>query len=46
MMTTFAGVLVCKVGSQRQLARPLSAVQQHIPADLVVRGFRRVAIAT
>jgi transposase len=28
MMTTFAGVLVCKVGSQRQLARPLSAVQQ------------------
>jgi transposase len=28
MMTKFAGVLVCKVGSQRQLARPLSAVQQ------------------
>jgi transposase len=28
MMTKFAGVLVCKVGPQRQLARPLSAVQQ------------------
>jgi hypothetical protein len=30
MMTTkFAGVLVLKVGPQRQLARPLSTVQQH-----------------
>src|SRR5262245_13253476 len=28
MMTKFAGVLVCKVGPQRQLARPLSTVQQ------------------
>jgi transposase len=28
MMTKFAGVLVCKVGPERQLARPLSAVQQ------------------
>jgi hypothetical protein len=28
MMTKFAGVLVLKVGTQRQLARPLSAVQQ------------------
>src|SRR6266566_5467349 len=28
MMTKCAGVLVCKVGPQRQLARPLSAVQQ------------------
>jgi hypothetical protein len=28
MMTTFAGVLVLKVGPQRQLARPLSAVQE------------------
>src|SRR5438132_572994 len=28
MMTKFAGVLVCTVGPQRQLARPLSAVQQ------------------
>ena len=28
MMTKFAGVLVLKVGPQRQLARPLSAVQQ------------------
>ena len=28
MLTKFAGVLVCKVGPQRQLARPLSAVQQ------------------
>jgi transposase len=27
-MTKFAGVLVCKVGPQRQLARPLSASQQ------------------
>jgi len=28
MMTKFAGVLVCTVGPQRRLARPLSAVQQ------------------
>jgi transposase len=28
MMTKFAGVLVLKVGPQRQLARPLSAVQE------------------
>jgi transposase len=28
MMTKFAGVLVCKVGLQRLLARPLSAIQQ------------------
>ena len=28
MMTKFAGVLVCQVGPQRRLARPLSAVQQ------------------
>jgi hypothetical protein len=28
MATKFAGVLVLKVGPQRQLARPLSAVQQ------------------
>jgi transposase len=28
MMTKFAGVLVCKVGPARPLARPLSAVQQ------------------
>ena len=27
-MTKFAGVLVCQVGPQRRLARPLSAVQQ------------------
>ena len=29
MMTKFSAVMVIKVGSQRQLARPLSAVQQH-----------------
>jgi transposase len=28
MMTKFAGVIVWKVGTQRQLARPLSALQQ------------------
>jgi transposase len=28
MMTKFAGVLVCKVGPRRQLARPLSTIQQ------------------
>jgi hypothetical protein len=28
MMTTFAAVMVVKVGAQRQLAQPLSAVQQ------------------
>jgi hypothetical protein len=38
MMTKFAGVMVIKVGSQRQLAHPLSTVQQqyllalHVPA--------------
>jgi transposase len=37
MMTTkFAGLLVLKVGGQRQLARPLSAVQQHYLAALEV----------
>lgn len=34
MMTKFAGVLVLKVGRQRQLARPLSAVQQQFLAAL------------
>jgi transposase len=29
MMTKFAAVIVVKVGSQRQLAQPLSTVQQH-----------------
>jgi transposase len=29
MMTKFAAVMVVKVGAQRQLAQPLSAVQQH-----------------
>jgi transposase len=29
MMTKFAGVMVLKVGDQRQLAHPLSRVQQH-----------------
>jgi transposase len=29
MMTKFSAVMVVKVGSQRQLAQPLSAVQQH-----------------
>ena len=28
LLTKFAGVLVLKVGAQRHLARPLSAVQQ------------------
>jgi transposase len=36
MMTKFAGVLVCKVGPQRQLARPLSAVQQQYLVALQV----------
>lgn len=34
MMTKFAGVLVLKVGRQRQFARPLSAVQQQFLAAL------------
>jgi hypothetical protein len=38
MMTKFAGVLVCKVGPARPLARPLSAVQQQY---LVALGGRR-----
>ena len=29
MMTKFAAVIVVKVGTQRQLAQPLSTVQQH-----------------
>jgi hypothetical protein len=29
MMTKFAAVMVIKVGSHRQLAQPLSTVQQH-----------------
>ena len=29
MLTKFAAVMVLKVGDQRQLARPLSPVQQH-----------------
>ena len=31
LMTKFAGVMVIKVEGQRQLAHPLSTVQQHIP---------------
>ena len=34
MMTKFAGVIVLKVGRQRQLARPLSALQQQSLAAL------------
>jgi len=34
MMTKFAGVIVLKVGTQRQLARPLSALQQQYLAAL------------
>jgi transposase len=34
MMTKFAGVIVLKVGRQRQLARPLSALQQQYLAAL------------
>jgi hypothetical protein len=29
MMTKFAAVVVIKVGDQRQIAHPLSTVQQH-----------------
>jgi len=36
MMTKFAGVLVLKVGPQRQLARPLSTVQQQYLSALGV----------
>jgi transposase/DNA-binding MarR family transcriptional regulator len=53
MMTKFAGVLVCKVGPQRQLARPLSAVQQQYLGALGVSatcftlptGSQRTAMA-
>ena len=53
MMTKFAGVLVCKVGPQRQLARPLSAVQQQYLVALGVSatcftlptGSQRTAMA-
>src|SRR5262245_20591998 len=49
MMTKFAAVLVIKVGAQRQLARPLSTVQQQylralgVPATYFTvpqRGYR------
>jgi hypothetical protein len=49
MMTKFAGVMVLKVGDQRQLAHPLSTVQQHylralgVPATYFTvpqRGYR------
>jgi transposase len=36
MMTKFAAVMVVKVGAQRQLAQPLSAVQQHYLAAIGV----------
>jgi hypothetical protein len=36
MVTKFAGVIVVKLGHDRQLARPLSAVQQHSLAALDV----------
>ena len=49
MMTKFAGVMVLKVGDQRQLAHPLSTVQQQylqalgVPATYFTvpqRGYR------
>jgi transposase len=36
MVTTFAGVMVLKLGSHRQLARPLSVVQQQYLMALAV----------